>query len=317
MKFLLLLTLLAAPFAAAHEDGEDHLTPGQVRYLLRQGRRLYEQGEAEAFAEAARTFALAAQHADPAEVHLDAVRLAEAKAWLQADRPDLALNAFEQIQGFDAPADRARHRLLRGNAHLAAGELALAGEDFEAAKEQMEQAIQSLIDALQTDPASEEAKRSLEIAHRRLRYVIDNQPPPPPPEGGEGDAEQDDEDENQEQEPQPQPQPQPEEGEGDAEEEPGEDDRPQMPPPAPEDQPQDGEPEEGEGDGDPADAREAPLLEEEVAEHDGPDLDLDTDNLDEEEARRALEALMEQERRLREQILQNRRIRTIPVEKDW
>ena len=296
------------------EDVGD-LTPFQIRHVLREARRLYEADEEDAdpatLAEAARAFALAAEKGEPGEINLDAVRLAEAMAWMRAERPEDALEAFEKIQGFEAAADRARHRLLRGNAHLAAGERAFSQEDFDTAKEQMGEAIESYIASLMDDPTSEAAKQNLELAHRRLRFVEENEPPPPPPENQEDedeDQDQEDGDDEQDQEPQPQP------GEADESEE-GEDDPEPQPGEEEEDddtRPEEGDPGEDEAEGDPAPA--------DPGEEDDPremEMDPELDDLTDDEIESTLNALLEQERRLRDEILRNRHRRQIPVEKDW
>lgn len=308
MRRALLLLLLAG--SALAEEPVETLTPAQVRALLREGRSRFDSEDSQDLAEAARMFAAAADAADPGEVHVDAVRLAEAKAWLKADQPQRALEAFEKIQGFERAADRARHRMLRGNAQLLLGEQALAEEDFDAAKELMELAIESFVESLMENPVSEDAKRNLEIANRRLQYVIENEPPPPPPDEEPQEGE-DPEQQPPEEEPEEQDPSEPESGEGE-----------------PEPQEQESEPQEGEDEGEPqpTDPREqegdpsesqdpAPEWDEQV-EQPSREMELE-DDLSEEEVERALDALLEQERRLREQILQNRRLRRIPVEKDW
>jgi len=305
MKRLLLFVLLATPGFA--DEAVEPLSPAQVRALLREARTLYASEDTEELGKSAELFGAAAEAADPGEVHVDAVRLAEAQAWLKADQPQRALEAFEQIQGFEQAADRARHRMLRGNAQLLLGEQALAEEDFEAAKEQMNQAIESFVESLMEDPRSEDAKRNLEIANRRLQYVIENEPPPPEPPTKEEDEEKQDPPE----EPPPEEQEsEPESGEGESEPQEQESD-----PSEGEDQgePQPGDPQEGEGE--PSDPQEEPGEPEEPGEAESMEGELD--DLSEEEAGRTLDALLEQERRLREEILQNRRLRTIPVEKDW
>jgi len=269
MKGLLILLLTLPLFA---EDVPEALTPTQVRHLLREARQLYTSEEPEDLANAARMFRAAAEAADPDEVHLDAVRLAEAMAWMQANQTERALEAFEGIQGFEDAADRARHRNLRGNAHLAAGEQAFAQEEFDAAKEHMESAVQSFIESLQDNPASEDGKRNLEIAHRRLQHVIENTPPPPPP---DEDGESDDSDED------------------DAD-------------------PDQTDPTDQTDPSDPTDASEP-------SETPSASEPLPDEDFSEEEAQRTLDALLEQERRLRDEILRNRNrnLQTVPVEKDW
>jgi len=308
MKTLILFLLLVFPLFA--EETVETLRPAQVRHLLREARKQYMSEDLQELAEAARIFSAAAEASDPGEVHVDAVRLAEAQAWLKADQHDRALEAFEKIQGFEQAADRARHRLLRGNAQLAMGERALAEENFEAAKDQMNQAIESFVESLMEDPRSADAKRNLEIANRRLQYVIENEPPPPPPEKNPEDQQQEQEKPPEEQEQDGQSQPSQGEGEPDEqkqESEPSEGEEPEEPP-----SPQ---PQAREGEGDPSDPQDEPGEPEEPGETEPTEGDLE--DLSEEEAQRTLDALLEQERRLREQILQNRRIRTIPVEKDW
>ncbi|MCC5849544.1 MAG: hypothetical protein JJU29_15795 [Verrucomicrobia bacterium] len=327
---LLLLCLLAGPtFAQNGTAGEqgipleaaqaEDLTPFQIRHVLREARRLYEAHDEEsdpaALAEAAHAFALAAEKGEPGEVNLDAVRLAEAMAWMRADRPEAALEAFEKIQGFDEAADRARHRLLRGNAHLAAGERAFSQEDFDAAKEQMGEAIESYIASLMDDPASEAAKQNLELAHRRLKFVKDEegeyeQEMPQPGDDEEGEEGKDEEGED-EMPPRPV-----DELEGEEDE-----DGEQVMEPEPDDQPgeegdeteaDERDPDEDDPEGDPAIAdpgEEDEPLEGEMAP--------EVDDLTDEEIESTLNALLEQERRLRDEILRNRHRRQIPVEKDW
>lgn len=292
MKFLFLLLLTLPLFA---EEVPEDLTPAQVRHLLREARQLYASEEPEDLANAARLFRAAAEAADPEEVHLDAVRLAEAMTWMRADQTERALEAFEHIQGFEDAADRARHRNLRGNAHLAAGEQAFAQEEFDTAKEHMESAIQSFIESLQDDPASEDGKRNLEIANRRLRHVIENTPPPPPPEeSGEDDDSEEGEDADPDQTDQPDPT-DPSEDESDPSDE--------FDPSDPSDP------------ADPSDLSDASDLSDDpsASEH------TPEEDFSEEEAQRTLDALLEQERRLRDEILRNRNrnLQTVPVEKDW
>jgi hypothetical protein len=288
MKVLLLLFLTLPLFA---EEEPQPLTPAQVRHLLREARQLYTSEEPEDLANAARMFRAAAEAADPDEVHLDAVRLGEAMAWIKANQTEQALEAFERIQGFEDAADRARHRNLRGNAHLAAGEQAFAQEEFEAAKEHMESAVQSFIESLQDNPASEDGKRNLEIAHRRLRHVIENTPPPPPPDES-GESEGSDEDDADDQQDQTDPTDQSDPSDEDESDPSDESDPTDQSDPIDQTDPSD-----------PSDpSASEPLPEEDFSE---------------EEAQRTLDALLEQERRLRDEILRNRNLQTVPVEKDW
>jgi hypothetical protein len=304
MRRCALFALLLLPLIA--EEAPEQLTAAQVRALLREARNNYSSEDPEDLALAAQRFALAAQAADPGEVNLDAVRLAEAKAWMKANQSERALEALRKIQGFDRAGDRARHRHLLGGAHLAAGEEALAREEFDAAKEHMEQAVQAFTDSLKEHPVSTEAKENLEIAHRRLQHVIDVTPPPPPGDPESGDDQQEDpEDGDQEQQPQPQPQEQEQEqgqeqGQGQEEPETSDpsdpSDESDMPEPAEASDPTDSS---GTGEPSGAPAPEEPL------------------DLTEEETLRTLDALQEQERRQREEILRNRQLRRVPVEKDW
>ena len=320
IRRVLLILLLATGLRAEESDPEpETLSRVQIRQLLRDARRLYdaqpEEADAEsraAHAEAARAFARAAEAGDPGEVNLDAVRLAEAMAWMRADQPELALEAFDRIQGFDEALDRARHRFLRGNAHLAAGEAALSREDFEEAKTQMGEAVESLISSLMEDPQAEAAKQNLEVARRRLRWVEENEPPPPPPEEEPGEDDSEEEDTDPDETPPP--------------------DMPDMPEPQDDEDEQETDPDGDEDDG--AEAADADAEEgdegedEEEAEPGEPEWtedvdgaaaadDPEFDDLDMDTAEQTLDALLEQERRLREEIIRNRRIRTIPVEKDW
>lgn len=314
MKRLLPLLMLATLPAWSETEPRETLSRFQVRQLLRQARNLYndDEVEPEALEETARAFALAAEHGEPGEVNLDAVRFAEAMAWMRANQPERALEAFERIQGFPRADERARHRFHRGNAHLAAGENALSGEDFDTAKEQMSLAIENYIASLLEEPGAEPTKQNLEIARRRLQFVEENAPPPPSvePEPGE-DEDQEEQDpgeeppppqpgeegeEGEDPDPQPQPQPDPEPGDEDDTDAPGE------------------EAEQDPADGDPADA--TPDLVEDV-EGEAPRDDPDLEDLTEDEARRTLDWLFEQERRQREDILRNRHRHRAPVEKDW
>lgn len=311
LPFLLLFALLSVRGETEAPEAPEALSRFQVRQLLRDARGVYEDAEAEpeAFAEAARAFALAAEHGEPGEVNFDAIRFAEALSWMRANQPERALEAFERVEGFPRSGDRARHRFHRGNAHLAAGENALSGEDFESAKAQMTQAIDNYIASLLEDPEAEPAKQNLEIARRRLQFVEENQPPPPPPEPGDDDEEEEEDPDPAEEPPPPEPGEEGEEGEDDPdaspEPEPGEDDPDEDP----------GEPGEEDGeDGDPAPA--TPDLVEDV-EGEAPDDDPDLEDLTEDDARRTLDWLFEQERRQREDILRNRHRHRAPVEKDW
>ena len=317
IRRLLIASLLVFTVRAEDPAPEtDTLSPVQVRQLLRDASALYEEhaddsdaADPEALTEAARAFARAAREGDPGEVHLDAVRLAEAMAWMRAGQPEQALEAFDRIQGFSETHDRARHRFLRGNAHLAAGEAALSREDFETAKSQMGEAVESFISSLMEDPQAEAAKQNLEIARRRLRWVEENEPPP-----AEEDTDPDDQDEEPDDTPQPEIPPKPEPG--DEEEDDPDDD------PAPTEA--EGEDEGEESETDPADEDETdgeadadtgdPAAQEDV---DGDPVAEDLDDLDLEDAVQTLDALLEQERRLREEIIRNRHHRSIPVEKDW
>lgn len=304
MKPLLyFLLLLGLPLFA--EDDLPDLTPAQIRHMLREARQLYDSEDSEDLINAARIFRAAAGAADPDEVHLDAVRLAEAMAWMQAGQTEAALNAFESIQGFENAVDRARHRNLRGNAHLAAGEQAFAQEEFDAARGHMESAVQSFIESLQDDPASDHTRRNLEIANRRLQHVIDNTPPPPPPEesGENGDSDEDDSEDQQDQ-PDPTDQSDPSEDASDpSDESDSSDESDKSDPSDPSDESDPADP------SDLSDVADAPSTSEPTPDED----------LSEEDVQRTLDALLEQERRLRDEILRDRArtLRTPPVEKDW
>jgi len=315
MKARVLLFVLAAFFLRAEDPAEQPLTRTQIRHLLQQARNLYrdDDAEPEELADAAQAFGLAANQAEPGEVDLDAVRFAEALAWMRTGQPDRALEAFGNIQGFPLPEQRARHRFHRGNAHLAAGEQALTQDDFQSAKQQMEEAIENYIASLQEDPQAESAKQNLEIARRRRRWGEENAPPPPPPEeDGEDDEESEDQDDPEEREtPQDMPPPTPEdeqdqEQDAEMQHQPGEDEE------GVQDQPQDGDEETDADDPTPA----APDLVEDV-DGEAPQDDPDLEDLTEEESRRTLDRLFEQERRRREEILHNRHRDSPPVEKDW
>lgn len=300
------LMLLLLPLFAGESSGS--LSPAQVRQLLNQAVQHYQSDEKPEPAEAAQLFRAAVENADPGEVHTDAVRLAEAMAWMQAGDPERALEAFEQIQGFEQPAHRARHRHLRGTAHLAAGEQAFAREDFGPAREHMESAVQSFIESLQEDPASDVGKRNLEIAHRRLQHIIDHTPPPPPPdESGEGQNDDTDPSEDA----QDSPQHPPDSADPNDSEPPDNSDASDAP-----DTSDESDTSEESEESDPAGAPDASAPSEARESASSPDLEED---FSEEEAQRTLDALLEQERRLRDEILRNRnrQLQTLPVEKDW
>lgn len=297
-RLLLLLWLSTSQFARAETN---QVTRAQLDLMLNQAKAQYnaEEPATEELAEAAERFKAAAELGEPGEYNLDALRLAEGMSLLKAGKPEEALEAMKAIEGFDSPEERSRLRLMRGNAHLAQGTAAAERKQWEPAKEEVGAAIDSFANALIEDPQSEAARHNLELAQRRLEQIKRQQPPPTPTHEPQPTPT-----------PGPSPTPTPEGDQGQQGDEQQQEEQDQTDPSDPSDEesdksdpsPQDpasgeGEPgEEGEGEGVPA----QPTNEE----------------LDEQQAQQVLDAYLEQEKHQRRQILE-RRVRPVPVEKDW
>jgi outer membrane biosynthesis protein TonB len=273
--------------------------PGEIRFrggapdtaaLARMAKVIEPRGP-----DAAGSFA--ATNAVPGEFDADAIRLAEAMAWMKANRPDEALKSFERLKGFDESEERARQRLLKGNAHLAQAEQHVAGEQWDEGIQQATKAAEAFASSLKENAESMEAKRNLEIARDRERTYRLLRPPPtptPPPQP------------TPQAQPSPTPSPQPSPQGPTPTPDPSASPTPQpngQPSPTPQaegtPQPQDGDSEQKPEPGEEGNAGEA-----------------DAKDLTEEETERILDALLEQEKRMRDQILR-RNLRQIPVEKDY
>jgi outer membrane biosynthesis protein TonB len=317
MKILLAL-LIALPLSA---QTTNTLSRTQIQGVLRGAREAYVKEDPEMASIAAQAFGSVAETNDDKEYNLEALRLAEGMAHLKGNDPASALKALEQIKGFDSPGERARLRLMRGNAHFALGNQAAEAKKWDEAKTQMGKAIENQVQSLIEMPSSEEARHNLELSRRRLAEIIRQQPPPPPtptpqptptptPKPSPTPTPQPGQKPTPTPEPQPSPTPDPNatptpSPSGTPTPDPNATPTPSpngtpTPDPNATSEPRDGDPSNPDEKKDPQEASAAEKGE----------------GLDPKEAERILDAFLEQEKNQRDQILKQR-IRSVPVDKDW
>ncbi len=298
----------AQPDAASPEENVPSLE--SLRQALRNARHQYREGS-EGFDAAAETFQEVEASEDDQEFNLDALRLAQGLSRLQAGNPDGALEALNRIQGFPEADERSRHRLLKGVAHLEKGAALAKRAQWEDAISEARNGIESLSESLRDRPDSEVIRKNLELAHRQLERYLARRPPPtptptpeptptptptPPPESTptptpEPTPTPDPEDQNP-QDPTPTPDPEGQQS-PESQQNQGEEDSQQQ-------EPQSGDPQQDES----ADETNAEQQQQRQEE------------LEAEEARQLLDAFQQQEKAQRRELLR-RKIRGIPVEKDW
>ncbi len=280
-----------------------------IQQILRQAESDYEQSEDAAAAErAAESFGGVAS-LESEDFDADALHLAEAMARLTAGNPEAALQALDRIQGFDEASERARSRLLRGNAHLSLAEA--AGEDFERAEAELGQALNSYVQALKEEPSNPAIRHNLELAQKRLQELLLRKPPPTPtpqptptPEPTPSPEPQATPTPTPTPDPQATPTPEPE----------------ATPTPQPEGTPTPDPNAEATPTPDPeAEGEPTPDPEAQATPQPGegdPQGEATPEPIEAQQAQQLLDAYREQEKRQRREI-QRRNIRPVPVEKDW
>jgi tetratricopeptide (TPR) repeat protein len=303
LRLILLSALLLLPSLHAQTE-TNKVTRAGLKMLLNEARQQFNSENEEDFPKAAERFRTVREKGPEGEFDLDALRLAEGLSWLRAGDPERALTTLDDVEGFEDPAERSRHRLLKGNAQVQLAEKKAKEQEWDPAIKQMGEAITSLTHALKENPESEAARYNLELAQRKLKAIQQLKPtptPPPPPTPtptpGPTPTPTPKPTPTPETQGQPTPTPTPDENNGDQSEqkEPSNEEGEKSEPS--ENNPQDAEPSDSEQEG-----SQAEMTEEEI---------------DAEQARKILEAYLEQEKHQRRQILEQRRIRTVPVEKDW
>lgn len=318
-------TLLAAVLATALLSVSAQTETNRVERLalrqrLREAREAFGEDAGEALAEAADHFKAVREQGEEGEFDLDALRLAEGMAHLRAGKPEQALQVLDAVEGFENAPERARHRRLKGLAHMGLAEAAANEERWDDALRDMDEAVSDFTRSLKETPDDEASRHNLELAHRRRRE-IEQQKPPPPPESEDQENEDEQDQDEQDQDEQEQDEQERDEQEQDSEEQDGESQDEEET--QPEEQEGDESSADEEGEQDPQDAEG----EGEPRSADEPEGEADPsaagepgeEEVDAREAARILEAYLEQEKRQRRQLLeeQMRRLRRQPVEKDW
>lgn len=308
--FLLPLSAQPADASDAVEESTDSLTSRDAWRGLDEAVRLYQEGE---FEQAATLFQHLRQQAPEGEFDPDAVRLAEARAWMQSGDPAKTLETLEGVEGFEVDRLQAETRILEGNAAYQIAEQALSQQDPAAAKENAERALERFRNALSVDPRNETAAHNLELTQRFVEQI-----PEPPPQENEEDQENDQQEEqedsqDQEQQQQQDSQEQQQQDSEDQEQQPEQDSQEQQ-----EDQESQDQPEQDQPDSDKASSeeQEQPSPEDPDSSNRSEPTEQEIQEFSEEQARQLLDTYDEQERRQRRQFLEQR-VRTIPVEKDW
>lgn len=306
-SFVFLLPLSAQPADAsdAVEESTDSLTSRDAWRGLDEAVRLYKEGE---FEQAAALFQHLRQQAPEGEFDPDAVRLAEARAWMQSGDPAKTLETLEGVEGFEVDRLQAETRILEGNAAYQIAEQALAQQDPAAAKENAERALERFRNALSVDPRNETAAHNLELTQRFMEKI-----PEPPPQENEEKQENDQQEEQEDSQDQEQQQQQDSEDQQDQEQQPEQDSQEEQ-----ENQESQDQTEQDQQDSDEtsSEEQEQPSPEDPDSSKRSEPTEQELQEFSEEQARQLLDTYDEQERRQRRRFLEQR-VRTIPVEKDW
>jgi len=305
-KLIFIVLTILTTTLLADEEAPSTFTRSQIRTLLQQTIELYSSEDQTDLEQAAQNFQALVTDAPEGEMDQDALALAESMAFLKAGQPQKALERLDQIEGFEESKERSQARMMKGNAQRQLSEAAVSSEQWEDATTQMTGAVESYKNALREDSNLVAARQNLELSNKRLQEIIELTPPPPEDQESEDQEENEDDEETSDDQEQQQNQ------------EPGDESDP-----SDDEQEQDSDPSDPADDQqDPSDQDEPPESEESSEEEnadpagqasEGVD---PAEELDAKQAEQLLDAALEQEKRQRRQILQQR-VRSIPVEKDW
>lgn len=309
-KLIFLVLTMLTTTLLADEEIPSTMTRSQIRSLLEQTIELYLSEEQTDLEQAAQNFQALVADAPEGEMDQDALALAESMAFLKTGQPQKALERLDQIEGFEESKERSQARMMKGNAQRQLSEAAVSSEQWEDATTQMTAAVESYKNALREESNLAAARQNLELSNKRLQEIIELTPPPPEDQESEDQDESDDDEEDSEDQEKQQDQSQ--------DQDPSDESDDQEQDPSDQTDPSDDQ----QDPSDPTDPSEPPESEEsseqENAEPTGQASEGGdpAEELDAKQAEQLLDAALEQEKRQRRQILQQR-VRSIPVEKDW
>jgi hypothetical protein len=303
--FILIFLALLTTRVHAEEETASTMTRNSLRSFLEQTIDYYSSEDPADAEQAAQNFQTLSLQAPEGEMDPDALALAEGMSLLKAGKAQQALERLEQIEGFEESKERSQTRLMKGNAQRQLAEAAVSSEQWDDAKSQMSAAVESYKNALREDSNLIAARQNLEIANERLKEIIELTPPPPENQNSEDQEDQEDQ-ENQEESEKNQERSQDQEEQTDQQDQQDQEDQA--------DQQDQGEQEDQENSEESSEQEQ----EEEPSNPAGQGSESGdpAEQLDAKQAQQLLEAALEQEKRQRRQILQQR-IQSIPVEKDW